>query len=747
MIYYAHSSSKGYPAQTYDDHIQRMFEKAWVDSTILSDYQRKATLLAVLFHDMGKLDTANQMVLGQDTTDTKLPINHVDAGVAWCLNHYRQTKETVFVYAAYLIHAHHRGLKNIIDLFKKQHDLKTFEEKVIFTGGFRDTTTQDHTDQTLDSLYAIQYHLLKDCIDKTLALTWDRSIVPSYDLRMALSVLIDADHSDTARHYGCPYVKPPQLDPASRLKYLDTYVENVKVKAKEEGITPKVITSRSKLFDICSTTPIDHSFYVCSAPTGKGKTLSLMKLALRIAQKNNSERIFFVIPYTNIIDQSVAVYRDSVVELETPGSFNPGELAESVVNAIHSRVEFSKPLLRKYSQQWDSPINVTTAVQFFDSLFSNHPSQVRKIHHYANSVIVLDEYHTALPGELWKVTLEAMEYISKKYNIQFVFGSGTEAAYWDAFESNIDVHSVITPELAQEFDDYEEKRIKFHANVEVNSDKEFYKFFNAKALRNGNLKHHTIIVANTIANAVHIYSHFKNNKKWAVYHLSTCLCPADRDRILKEIKSKLVGKRKKRILVVATSVMECGIDISFRLGFRERGSMSSTVQLGGRVNRNRENRQCKVYEWSFSEEWLRNNESFTRNPRLANELTARQDLEVNAENCNHIIDETVDREAANRFCRNELENRFEDQGRFYKCIPDRTVCVVIDRKIAKKIRMGEFVPPQVINKYSVSVYRHKIERGDEPGPWADSVVSLGDTDMYEWVGRYNKKIGIYAEFL
>ena len=746
MSYYAHTGLLKYNIlpQTYQEHITNMFKQAFVDSTILSPMLRKATLIAVIFHDFGKLDAHSQTILCQpNPVEGSHMINHVDAGVAWCLREYNKSKDISFIYAAYIIHAHHIGLQNRDTLFDIR--IKNFSQIVDIKYIFRDTrflevirkTVKEYFDETIDSLYAIQYSILKKENDSAMALTFDKSSVSTIEMRFALSILVDADHGDTSRHYGMPTFNSYQLRPKDRLKKLDIEVIKVQKSALKRGISQEVIDSRNVLFKECSEVDItQNNFFVCAAPTGKGKTFSLMKLALRIAKEKKREKIFFIIPFTNIISQSVKNYRKYTVL--------KGEDPIKIVNEIHSKVEFAHWRMRQYSHLWNSPINVSTSVQFFESLFSNRPSAVRKLKQFANSTVVFDEYHTALPQHLWKIALYTLKDMAKKYNIDFIFGSGTHVYYWDIFSDiDLNVTDVVSSKTFEEFKKFEENRITFKDIGVLIDDNHFYREFDKLAIYNDNLIGNTIIVCNTVANAVYIAKHFKDTAKYPVYHLSSYLTPIDREIILEKIHLHL--KSKEKILLVATSVVECGVDFSFELGFREYGSMMSTIQFGGRVNRNKEKETAFVYEFQFNKQFFGNG-TFSRHPGLTQSITARNGIAVEPDNCTNVIKNEINiKNLPDLVAGEKLQNfKFINDG--FVVIENLTVSVIINKDIVNSIKNGDKVDPVIINRNSISVYRSKIDplQNGKWVSWASKFTNNGD-DVYYWVGNYDKDMyGAYA---
>ena len=235
MTYLAHSArpERGIPEQEYRDHIENVVgravgnaDRASVFSAKYGDLLRPAVRLAAEFHDLGKLDDANQEVL---RTNRGKMLNHVDAGVAQLLN---GSLDSTSLAAAIVIYAHHIGLPVMAD--ESSHVKgreKMFRDDEVTRDG---TPLRERTNRLL-----VEYRRRhQSCVTNLLAAkqVGVKLAVPPMLLRLALSCLVDADHSDTALHYRDPVVNhsPPPLSPERRLKLLDEYVAKLGSGQKDE---------------------------------------------------------------------------------------------------------------------------------------------------------------------------------------------------------------------------------------------------------------------------------------------------------------------------------------------------------------------------------------------------------------------------------------------------------------------------------------------------------------------------------
>lgn len=295
MVAWAHSPKKedSIPAQSYAEHVENVRLKAAEKADAAGFYspQYGTVLKAVAglageYHDLGKLDPANQAILSCGTGH--LPINHVDAGAAYLL----KGKSPLSVFAALLIYAHHRGLPSMPTEMAKERNL------------FRDEDIRQLTDSRIEAY--IREHRLQVSGSNAFQANGDGAGITPMAARFGLSCLVDADHSDTARHYGNYTdlsISPLWMTADERLSLLDNYVKQL-----AGGKSDSRTKLRNAVYESCRTASTTPSLFACDSPVGTGKTTAIMAHLLQAAIAKRLRRIVVVLPFTNIIDQSVEVY-------------------------------------------------------------------------------------------------------------------------------------------------------------------------------------------------------------------------------------------------------------------------------------------------------------------------------------------------------------------------------------------------------------------------------------------------------
>lgn len=238
---------------------------------------------------------------------------------------------------------------------------------------------------------------------------------------------------------------------------------------------------------------------------------------------------------------------------------------------------------------------VTTAVAFFETLASNRPSTLRRLHELPGSAIFVDEAHAALPSHLLPVAWKWINCFADEWNCHWVLASGSLNRFWTigqiaaAGKRQVPdlVHNTLRSALAQ----YERDRIRYPWNPSSLTSKELAEWVNS-------FPGPRLLIVNTVQSAAVIAKTmmqlYGRNR---VEHLSTALTARDRARTLARVRQRLGDHSDCDWTLVATSCIEAGVDFSFAVGFRETASLSSLLQASGRVNRNGNTKNALM--WSF----------------------------------------------------------------------------------------------------------------------------------------------------
>ncbi|HEV7670762.1 MAG TPA: CRISPR-associated endonuclease Cas3'' [Thermoanaerobaculia bacterium] len=406
------------------------------------------------------------------------------------------------------------------------------------------------------------------------------------DVRMLFSTLVDADFLATEEHFqrfeprSIPRPNGPALDPGRALSLVLSAIEK---KAAASDAAPAVRALRNDLLEAClAAGDQPRERFTLTAPTGSGKTLAMLAFALRHAQKHDLRRIVFAVPYVAILEQTAAIYRDLfapafgedyVLEHHSLAGLAPDPTAKEEPSDSERR-------RRLLAENWDAPIILTTNVQLLESLFANRPSACRKLHRLADSVVLFDEAQTIPPG-LAIPTLAALSRLAERYGSTVVFATATQPAF-DHLDSQVRPFAaagwapreVVSKDLGL----FERAR-RTRPVWDLDRKKSFAEIAaeiveSDQGLAIVNLKRH----ARDLAAAVEALS------SEGLFHLSTNLCPAHREKVLGQVRERLETGAPCRL--IATQCVEAGVDVDFPRVWRAFGPLESIAQAAGRCNRN-----------------------------------------------------------------------------------------------------------------------------------------------------------------
>lgn len=381
--------------------------------------------------------------------------------------------------------------------------------------------------------------------------------------RMLFSCLVDADYTDTGAFMdNSPYLPASSSSMEELWRRLETYVSG--------WFPPKgaLNMQRCAILEQCMSAGAQYGpgLFTLTVPTGGGKTVASLSFALAQAKARRMKRIVYVIPYTSIIEQTAQIFREI--------------LGDENVLEFHSGVQFDQqeddasspetaPLTRSV-ETWDVPVIVTTAVQFFESLYACRPSKCRKLHNLAQSVLIFDEAQM-LPLPYLRPCVWAIAQLVRHYGASAVLCTATQPALdpiFQEFAPEIPIRE-ICPMAEAHWESF--RRVSFQQAGTLS-----WMDLAARLQQ----QEQVLCVVNTRRAAREVFHQLSGSGN---FHLSTLMYPAHRKRILDEIRRRLRDGLPCR--VVSTSLIEAGVDVDFPAVYRELSGLDSILQAAGRCNR------------------------------------------------------------------------------------------------------------------------------------------------------------------
>lgn len=373
--------------------------------------------------------------------------------------------------------------------------------------------------------------------------------------RFLYSALIDADWSSSAEHFEADYLSKNTGAPLDAEKALARLLELRREKQRASRASGRLNALRDELFDSCMAAGKEPpGLFTLTAPTGLGKTISLMAFALQHCITHGKRKVILALPYLSILEQNCGEYRRVIPELLE----------------IHSNAPWTRETAALMERQAAGCI-VTTNVGLLEPLFSAEAGRCRHLHQLANSVIVLDEAQT-LPKTLLDATLRTVKELCQRYGCTVVFSTATQPSFQFREGLSWQPREIVSqPQVL--FNAVRRAKWQWRTQTQIP--------LSEIAEEMGSLSQCCVIL-NLKKHVQRMMEELAGQSD--VFCLTTDLCMAHRERVLDEIRRRLSEGLPCRL--VATQCVEAGVDLDFPVVYRALAPLDSLIQAAGRCNRN-----------------------------------------------------------------------------------------------------------------------------------------------------------------
>ena len=559
MTYYAHSAQDKLGNLLPYEHWQTLQSHSVNVGEMAEDFARVFGAQEIAYqtgklHDLGKYsEPFNQRLHGGPSVD------HATAGAKIAVERWGNVIGKLM---AFCIAGHHAGLANGNG---EGDNRRTLKQRLALQFGA--------DIPTLDNLWQQEIKLPKKLSAPPLKADAHHPFFSyAFFTRMLYSCLVDADYLDTQAFYlnlenkasergGYPDLNALQHNFNQFINDFRRCIAQAPEQTEAEKRNAALNRLRGEILDHAVEQATQaQGLFTLTVPTGGGKTFTSMAFALEHAKQHGMRRVIYVIPFTSIIEQNAAEFRKAF-----------GELGEQAVLEHHSTFddgklqnEATKDKLRLASENWDAPIVVTTAVQFFESLFADRSSRCRKLHNIAGSVIILDEAQM-LPLNLLLPIMQAIKELAQNYHCSVVMCTATQPAVQaeNGFYRGFENVREIAPKPSALFDKLRRTTVQ-HIGTQTDAD------LLAKLAEHPQM----LVIVNNRRHARSLYDQAKHFD--GTFYLTTLMCAKHRSQKLDEIRGRL--KKGKPCRVIATSLIEAGVDVDFLLVMRAEAGLDSVAQ-------------------------------------------------------------------------------------------------------------------------------------------------------------------------
>lgn len=639
--YYAHTEageSKGSLLfQLLDNHLLSVALLAAAIGKPIGCYY--IMLLLGLFHDIGKACKKSQ---GRLLGVYRLHVNHSSAGAIYLLNMLKQYQQEIaelglihdLRYCELLFYpllAHH----GLFDLIGKGQNLKgNYVNRIMDRMCFAKANTKEDFEDEIEpfvreclepklvattglSLKALLFEALKElnaCLEKIHKIgpqpylqghrqnIKEQKLYEGYLTRLFLSMLKTADCFDSSQWAAKDPIKILSQEQEAEIfkKFFKLTEARAEHFASLQDQSP-LNKARVQLSEAAQAHAVQQSAGISQLdmPTGAGKTETGLRYAINNIHTFNKSRMLYVAPFLSIVEQSAQCIKATLGEefvLEHHSNVVNDEEAQSQDDFAEDQSLYRPQTYIK--EYWDSPIIVTTMVQFYDTLFAGKASNICRFCKLIDSTIIIDEIQS-VPVEHIYLFNTMLNFLAQFMDVNVVLCTATqppldtENIMYPLYLSAL--HQVIPDEMTGgqgmiDLGVFERSKIYplwSSPNAPTMTSDEFIERMAEELTDADSL----LCILNTKYAVKLLYNKFSEIFPEAeVIYLSTNLCAAHRLDCIQKMREQLKQNREcpgsaKKLICITTSLIEAGVNVDFDIVCRSIAGADSLEQARGRCNR------------------------------------------------------------------------------------------------------------------------------------------------------------------
>ncbi len=597
---------KSHPDKKLEEHIKGVVELTLHRSSSPIAYW------AALFHDIGKMNPNFQAKLKGETTGgysnhsylsllafTNFALANIDLLKEKCNVESNEEFALFVLLVSVIIGKHHGNLPDFENFSPSSEELIT--AYAFFQENADVLPIQEFIEKRLNLLSEDFSLALNKKTDKILKFTdrihksaWKKNPLKYFmDTQSAFAALIESDKRDAGSNIDFYFktsvaqnVDSLRGSLTSKFELFDDYSSISSLNRLRTAIRVEAVKGVRKAIQR------EERIFTLTAPTGAGKTFSLLAVADEIRSEKGDLGIIYALPFLSITEQVEDIAKTllkDVLSINSKAENDRIERAQQLYENEQTPENLVKILKEDFVQNtFDHPFIITTFVQLFETLVSNRNSTLLKLPNFANRIILIDEVQ-ALPPRLYIFFTAWLHEFCRRNNSYAVLSTATMP------KMEIPIKTSANEELRADllFVDYSPPKELIDAakyfsedtfnryRIDILTDK-----YNVDELAEHILKQEnsSLVILNTIADTKALYDKLEYRCE-NLFLLNTHFIPDDRSRIIDEIKAKLAANI--RVVLISTQLIEAGVDIDFPIVYRDLCPLPSLIQSAGRCNRNK----------------------------------------------------------------------------------------------------------------------------------------------------------------